>query len=212
MELERQLGFLLPHLVGTTTFAEIGAGDCALSLAVAHRCRQVFAIDVSEVIAQRSNWPANCTFLLTEGTRLPMPDATLDVAYSNQLMEHLHPEDALSQLRDIHRVLRPGGRYVCITPNSVAGPWDISVYFDEVATGLHLREYRVDELVRHLRDAGFSRVDIHAGGRGFFLQVPQSLVALTESVLLAMPYGIRSRIARWLPVRGLLGLRVVAWK
>jgi hypothetical protein len=33
-------------------------------------------------------------------------------------MEHLHPEDAFEQLRNIIRALAPGGRYVCITPTA----------------------------------------------------------------------------------------------
>ena len=136
----------------------------------------------------------------------------MDVAYSNQLMEHLHPDDAVEQLQSIFRVLKKGGRYVCVTPNRVSGPWDISMYFDETATGFHLKEYSAAELRDTFRRAGFGRIDFYAGGRGFFLRVPFALVRLTESILSWLPYGLRSRIALTLPVRGLLGLRVVARK
>jgi SAM-dependent methyltransferase len=40
-------------------------------------------------------------------------------------MEHLHVEDAEAQLQEIHRVLRPGGHYVCTTPSVITGPHDI---------------------------------------------------------------------------------------
>ena len=33
-------------------------------------------------------------------------DKLIDLAYSNQLMEHLHPEDAIEQVKDIHRILK----------------------------------------------------------------------------------------------------------
>jgi hypothetical protein len=56
-------------------------------------------------------------------------------------MEHLHPEDALEQLQKIRRTLARGGVYVCITPNRVNGPHDVSGLFDDEARGLHLREY-----------------------------------------------------------------------
>lgn len=212
VELQRQLKFLWPHLDANVTIAEIGAGDCAVSLAISARCKNVIAIDVSETIARRSNWPTNCRFVRTEGVQLPLPDAHLDVAYSNQLMEHLHPDDASKQLKEIFRTLRPDGRYVCITPNRVAGPWDVSEYFDEVATGLHLREYSVGELINMLLDTGFSKVDVYAGGRGFFTRVPTQLVQLAEALVLSLPTSLRAPISRWMPVRGLLGLRVVAWK
>jgi hypothetical protein len=63
------------------------------------------------------------------------------VAYSYQLMEHLHPGDALEQLVNIYQALKRDSVYCCVTPNRISGPHDISVYFDTVAQGLHLKEY-----------------------------------------------------------------------
>ncbi len=207
-----QMAFLRRFIEGCGHFLEVGAGDCALSLAASPVCGQVTAVDVSEVVAGRDTWPDNVRFRLTHGTQIPAEDGSVDVAFSDQLMEHLHPDDAAEQLGNIFRALRAGGRYVCVTPNSVSGPWDISMYFDETARGLHLREYRADELHHLLRAAGFSRVHYYAGGRGFYQRVPKWLVTTTERVLMSLPYGLRSRLARTLPVRGLLGLRLVAWK
>jgi predicted SAM-dependent methyltransferase len=34
---------------------------------------------------------------------------SVDLAYSNQLMEHLHPDDASEQLANVYRALKPGG-------------------------------------------------------------------------------------------------------
>lgn len=211
-EIERQVMFLQPHLGPDKQFIEIGAGDGALSLRVAPHCASVVVIDVSEVIAERSQWPASCRFALSHGTDIPVPDGSVDVAYSNQLMEHLHPDDAQAQLRDIYRSLKRGGCYVCVTPNRAAGPWDISVYFNEVARGFHLREYSVGDLTSMFRQVGFGRIDVYAGGRGFFFRVPAALVRVAEAALQALPYRPRSKLSRWMPVRGLVGLRVVAYK
>ena len=46
---------------------------------------------------------------------LPFPEATFDAAVSVFFMEHL--ADPLIALREIHRVLKPGGRYLAKTPN-----------------------------------------------------------------------------------------------
>ena len=207
-----QLGFLERHVAPDEHLLEIGAGDCELSVLAGAHCARVTAIDVSSVVSDRADWPANVHFELCHGTDIPLPAESVDVAYSDQLMEHLHPEDAENQIRNIFAALKPGGRYVCITPNQVAGPWDISVYFDEAARGLHLKEYRAGEIASLLKSAGFSRVDFYAGGRGAYARVPAALVKLLESLLRVLPYGLRSRVARLLPVRGVLGLRVVAHK
>lgn len=212
VEVERQLSFLRPHLESRDVFLEVGAGDCAVARQVASVCKWVYALDVSPEIAGGQKLPTNCEFVLSSGCNIPLPPLSVDVVYSNQLMEHLHPDDAAVQLHNIQRAIRPGGKYVCVTPNRIAGPWDVSMYFDEVARGFHLREYSLEELTDLLHGAGFSRVDVYAGGRGYFMRVPQGVVRLAEACLEYLPYSVRSRLAHWMPMRGLLGLRVVAWK
>src|SRR2546422_9080440 len=39
---------------------------------------------------------------------LPFADDSVDYVYSSHLLEHLHRDDALRLLRDIHRILKPG--------------------------------------------------------------------------------------------------------
>jgi ubiquinone/menaquinone biosynthesis C-methylase UbiE len=46
---------------------------------------------------------------------LPLQDASIDLAYSVSVMEHLREPEAV--YREIYRVLRPGGRFLFLTPN-----------------------------------------------------------------------------------------------
>jgi SAM-dependent methyltransferase len=206
------MAFLRPFLRRETVFMEIGAGDCALSCKVAALVKQVYAVEVSEEIARGGPRPANFRLVISDGCSIPVPDGGVDVAFSDQLMEHLHPEDAREQLRNIHRSLAPGGAYVCFTPNALYGPCDISRYFEETASGFHLREYTARELRALFAGVGFSRVRFYAGARRWFVPVAAWVPRTLESALGALPYAARKRVADTRPMRAALGLRVVAIK
>lgn len=211
-ETETALRLLKRFLRPGDTFLEVGPGDCALALAVASEAKQVYAVDVSREIVGGLSLPDNFELALSDGSTIPVPEASIDVAYSDQLMEHLHPEDALDQLRNIYNSLAPGGVYICITPNRLSGPHDISRYFDESATGFHLKEYTVTELSAIFKRTGFSRLEMLAGARGSYFRVPLSLIKLMESLLSALPTPLRKGVSRSLPLRLLLGIKLAARK
>jgi SAM-dependent methyltransferase len=177
------------------TFLEIGAGDCSLSLAVAEYAKRVVAIDVTDELRPAVAATPNFAFALSDGLRLDVPPGSIDLAYSDQLLEHLHPDDAGEHAREVHRVLRPGGRYVCFTPSPLTGPHDISKYFSATATGLHLKEYTTADLRRLFAGAGFSQVRniVHARGRLFL--VPSGPFAWAERAARRLPGELPRRPA-----------------
>jgi SAM-dependent methyltransferase len=194
------------------TFLEVGPGDCALSFEVAKSVRQVYAVDVCAEITNSLTRPANFQLVLSDGTSIPLPPNSVDVAYSDQLMEHLHPDDASAQLENIYRALIPGGVYLCMTPNRLNGPHDISRYFDKVATGFHLKEYTTLELSRLFRRVGFSRVRVHVWAKGKCASLPPFPSVLLERLLEILPSALRRTIARKRPFESLLGIRLVGIK
>lgn len=203
--------FLLPD----STFLEIGAGDCALSLQAAKVVKDVYAVDVSKIITQDLQVPDNFHLIISDGCGIDLPNNSVDVAYSDQLMEHLHPDDAIEQLGNIYRVLKPGGKYLCITPNRVFGPHDISKYFDEVATGFHLKEYTISELAGIFRTVGFSDVKRFLSIRGYVAKLPLFPAITIEKTLFRIPYSKRRRLARYFRLRYLLGgenIKLIATK
>jgi len=195
------------------TFLEVGPGDCAVSFEVAKFVRQVYAVDVCAEITKTSlTRPPNFQLVLSDGTSIPLPPNSVDVAYSDQLMEHLHPDDAPVQLENIYRALIPGGVYLCITPNRLNGPHDISVYFDEVATGFHLKEYTTLELSRLFRKVGFSRVRAYIWVKGRHVSLPPFPIVLFERLLEILPSALGKTIARMRPFELLLGIQLVGIK
>jgi SAM-dependent methyltransferase len=205
-----QLDRLAPYIDRETVFLEVGAGGCHLSLALTSRVKHVIAVDVSNEITAHVQPPPNFQLVISDGTSIPVPPGSIDVAFSNQLMEHLHPDDAAEQLREIYTALAPGGTYLCFTPNSISGPHDVSRGFDLVATCFHLHEYTVAELDRMFKHVGFKHTQVLLP-RGNVC-VPVSAVAALESCVGALPGSLSRKVAYFRPMRGFLGIRIVARK
>lgn len=204
------LAQLRPYLSPGGTFLEVGAGDCALSARVAATARQVYAVDISNQAQGRL--PGNVRVVLTDGRSIEVPPGSVDLAFSDQLMEHLHPDDALEQLRNIHRALKPRGVYMCVTPNRMYGPSDISAFFDDEARGFHLKEYTLREIREVFARAGFPKTHVYVGARGAFVRCPAAVVLAMEALLAALPAAMRRRVADTKVCRALLGLRVAGIK
>jgi SAM-dependent methyltransferase len=189
-----QLALLAPHLHAATTYLEIGCGDATLTQAVAARVALAYGLDVTPDLIDRTAMPGNFRFVQSGGSDIPLPDTSIDLAYSNQLLEHLHPDDAMTQLREVCRVLRPGGVYLCRTPSRVSGPHDVSAYFAYAACGLHLREYDYRSARATFEAAGFGRVRFIVPFRGRMLMPPGAMLCWLESVAMALPATWRRRL------------------
>jgi SAM-dependent methyltransferase len=99
-------------------------------------------------------------FAGTLGTTIPAASESADFVYSVEVLEHLHPDDVAAHLREVHRVLRPGGRYWLLTPNRLdtVGSADRFGVNVEVDADVHLKEWTYSELVPELERAGFQEL------------------------------------------------------
>ncbi len=213
-----ELAFARKFVSPDAVVAEIGPGKCEFAFALAAHCKTIYGVDVADLSLEAAR-PENFQHVLTNGVQIPLPDESVDIVISNQLMEHLHPEDAFDQLREIYRIMKSGGSYVCVTPNRLHGPHDSSARFDDlpcpvvdgsfVANGLHLKEYTNLELSQLFREVGFRRSRHFAGARGTYVEVPRGTMMLGESLARRIPLRLRKRSR---PLRVMLGARVVADK
>jgi SAM-dependent methyltransferase len=193
-----QLRLLAEHLTPQAVYLEIGAGDGHLARTIARQVRFAYGVDVADLITGPR--PENFELLLTEGARIPVPNGRVSVAFSNMLVEHLHPDDFTQHLGEVYRALAPGGVYICRTPHRYTGPTDISQYFDETATGFHLKEYTFRELAKRFFAAGFDSVRARPRLKGRSLPFPAWAMRFTEAALGLLPHRTR----RWLGGTGLL--------
>ncbi len=184
--------FLKPEHV----FLEIGPGDCQLSFEVTKHVMKVYAIDVSEAVTKCLQCPDNFQLILSDGSSIDVPRESINIAYSNQLMEHLHPEDAETQLSGVYDSLVPGGVYICCTPHRFYGPHDVSKYFDEVAQGFHLKEYTYTDLAHLFSAVGFKKIYSYNRNRDDYYKIPTSFVLPVEKTLELFSKSFRKKFNR----------------
>ena len=104
-----------PPIQGGDRVVEIGCGIGRLTRPLAARAGSVRAIDVSAAMLDRarSHNPdlANVEWIHGEGDRLTgIGDASADVVFSHVVFQHVpDPAITLAYVRDMGRVLRPGG-------------------------------------------------------------------------------------------------------
>ena len=100
---------------------------------------------------------------LGAGEELPYEDATFDLVTAFDVVEHM--DDDLAGLREMRRVLRPGGRVLLFVP-AFMFLWGVQ---DDVSN--HRRRYRLPELRRVLEEAGFEIERTTYANITFFLPI-----------------------------------------
>ncbi|HXH10159.1 MAG TPA: class I SAM-dependent methyltransferase [Alphaproteobacteria bacterium] len=194
----RGLKLIQQALQPSTTFLEFGPGDCRFALEVAKYVGQVYAVDISCQIGNSQEIPPNFSFIAYDGYRLALPDQCIDVAFSDQLLEHLHPDDVRLHLQTVGRILKEGGLYIFTTPHRFSGPHDISRRFSDEAEGFHLKEWTYRELIQLLLELGFARLRGFRFARGSVLPAPLPLMTALERIFERREKSIQRKIGRWL--------------
>lgn len=139
---------------------EIGCGTGALLNHLVQRGYRAVGVDRSEqLIAESRRWFGDLPVRTVEGTRLPFEDASFDVAMSFDVFEHIPDSDA--HLREVRRVLRPGGSYLVQTPNK----WTNVIF--ETIRWRSFTKFRADHCSLH----SLRQLRRRLGAHGFAVQV-----------------------------------------
>lgn len=170
----RQLGKLAPG--PGLRVLDVGCGRGEVLLACARAGAVVAGIDYAEAAVAISRETApDAEIVQGDVTALPWPAGRFDAVLCGDVIEHLVPADADAMLREIHRVLAPGGRLVLHTaPNRLflAVTWPIARWplvfaghgdtvralesWVAASKTYHAREQTLYGLRRSLRRAGFA--------------------------------------------------------
>ena len=112
---EEAAAFLLPELRPGMRLLDVGCGPGSITRGLAERLPtgQVVGLDLSRETLEAARRDAearglaNLRYEAGSVYALPFPDASFDVAYAHQVLQHLRERGAA--LREMLRVVRPGG-------------------------------------------------------------------------------------------------------
>ena len=158
----------IPHVLGLTSESRVleigcGSGHYALSLAESIQC-EVLGLDVNQFAVENANRLAKVAgisdrvrFQTCDVSKpLPFQSAGFHAAFSNDVICHI--PDRLALLRELHRVLKPGGRLLFSDALVIAG----TISHQEIAARSSIGYYLFSpagENERLLAEAGFSVLD-----------------------------------------------------
>ncbi len=124
---------------------DIGCGYGALAGELAARGHQILAMDIDlrrlrhqQRAAHACRLEGRLAIFAADGTAMPLPDNCLSLAVAGEVLEHIANDGAF--VREVARILRPGGRLVATVP---AGAHRCGT-FDRYAG--HLRRYDRQQL------------------------------------------------------------------
>ncbi len=146
---------------------EVGYGCGALLAEVSGHGYPIGGIEVSEIMRAQAieqlggRHAASLLLGDMRKIRLESLGGRPTLIYWNDVLEHIPPDEVGEYVDRIYQLLAPGGMLVTITPNWLLRPSDVTGDFcphRTEARGLHLKEYRLAEVTRLLRQAGFRRV------------------------------------------------------
>lgn len=131
----------------------------------------VLGIDVDEATVESANHGLasdRLSFATADAVQLPLDDASADLYTSFETIEHVEHDEAF--VAEAARVVRPGGRFLCSTPNrAITNPG--TTIADQPFNCFHTREYMREELDALLQ-RHFHKV--HWRGQTFFSRRWQS--------------------------------------
>lgn len=170
-----RVGRISSYLSGT--WLDYGCADGGYSAALlANGASSVVGVDVEadRIEAAKARGIPNAAFYAFDGSKIDLPDEIIDGAFVNEVMEHV--DDELESLKDIRRLMKPGGTLIIISPNRwfpfeghgtrIGGrdlpPTPLIPWLPLRLTNrwTYARNYWPRQLAGHAQDAGFTISEI----------------------------------------------------
>jgi SAM-dependent methyltransferase len=159
-----QLGELLRYVPASGgEILDVGCGAARNSMQFRRRgANRVIGIDISRPMIDEAKKVLDEAFLHNLSEPLPFSDHRFDLVYCAMVLEHLF--DYMGPLKEMKRVLKPGGRILVEVPNVNYWPNRLLMLLGRnliwIGVGKHIRAFNIHHLKGALARAGFADVKV----------------------------------------------------
>jgi len=119
MRFKRRLNMMIDYVNPSPAvrILELGCGDGNGTLMLAKTHARIVAVDLSSDLVEKAKQKVkfnNVEFRVLDAEKLPFKDKTFDAVVGNSILHHL---DVCEVLKEVKRVIRPGGKIAFCEPN-----------------------------------------------------------------------------------------------
>lgn len=202
------------NLTGQETILDIGAGQgwaCryfaekgCTSVAMDIVADETFGLGRAWAIMERAN--VYYEPILADGDRLPFPEATFDIVFFSTALHHF--VDSVRILKQVHQVLKPGGRVIGSIEPAITVFWteqEVQSRLAETEEGIVERRPKPYQYRQYLQQAGFQNVMVD------WYEVYQKQSHERRAWLRKMRWDLLGKVRlRYIPLVW-LGLTIACW-
>jgi len=197
LENQRKFKLIKKFINKSIVFVEFGSGDCRFAMDICKHVSFVYGVDISDQRGQFDNALNNFELIIYDGYNLEMQENSADVVFSDNLIEHLHPDDTKLHFQLVRNILKSQGIYIFRTPHRFSGPQDISCYFSDEAEGFHLKEWTYSEIAKILMSLKYSSWSGYYYAKGIRIKMPFVYFIIIENIICVIPSYLRKIISKY---------------
>jgi SAM-dependent methyltransferase len=197
---KNKFSLLLGFINKSSIIVEFGSGDCRFAMEeLASHVAFVYGIDISDQRKPCHHEKDNFKLILYNGYSLnDIKENSVDIVFSDQLVEHFHPKETMSHFKLVHQILKKGGKYIFRTPHALSGPHDISGYFSDEPEGFHFKEWTYIEIEQIIDEIGYSGLFEYWAAKSIRVRLPNLYFTTCENLLSLFPKRYIRCISKYL--------------